>query len=74
MPTTRLKEFLKDNRVAYQVVLHPEAFTVKLVAGTAHFPRRQMAMSSLGDSYLRSLGWPVIHVSAIPTFKDERSK
>ena len=43
MPTTRLKEFLKDNRVAYQVIPHPLAYTAKTVAGTAHIPRREMA-------------------------------
>ena len=43
MPTTRLKEFLKDNRVAYQVIPHPAAFTAKMVAGVAHIPRREMA-------------------------------
>jgi Ala-tRNA(Pro) deacylase len=43
MPTTRLKEFLKDNRVAYQVIPHPLAFTAKSVAGVAHIPRREMA-------------------------------
>ena len=43
MPTTKLKEYLKDNRVAYQVIPHAAAYTAKTVAGTAHIPRREMA-------------------------------
>jgi len=47
MPTTRLKEFLKDNRVAYQVIPHTPAYTAKTVAGAAHIPRREMAKTVL---------------------------
>ena len=49
MPTTKLKEFLKDNRVAYQVIPHPLAFTATSVAGAAHIPGKEMAKTVVVD-------------------------
>lgn len=43
MPTTKLREFLKENQVAHKVIPHPLAFTATSVAGAAHIPGREMA-------------------------------
>lgn len=43
MPTTLLKDFLSQNRVAHQVIQHPLAFTATSVAGAAHIPGKEMA-------------------------------
>ncbi len=43
MPTTKLRDFLKENRVAHQVIPHRLAFTATGVAGAAHIPGREMA-------------------------------
>jgi Ala-tRNA(Pro) deacylase len=43
MPTTLLKDFLSQNRVAHQVIHHPVAFTATSVAGAAHIPGKEMA-------------------------------
>ena len=43
MPTTMLKDFLSQNRVAHQVIQHPVAFTATSVAGAAHIPGKEMA-------------------------------
>ena len=43
MPTTRLKEFLYEHRVAHQVIPHPLAFTATSVAGAAHIPGKELA-------------------------------
>jgi Ala-tRNA(Pro) deacylase len=43
MPTTLLKDFLSQNRVAHQVIQHPVAFTATSVAGAAHIPGKEMA-------------------------------
>jgi len=43
MPTTMLKDFLAQNRVAHQVIQHPLAFTATSVAGAAHISGKEMA-------------------------------
>ncbi len=43
MPTTKLRDLLKANRVAHEVIRHPVAFTATSVAGAAHIPGREMA-------------------------------
>ena len=43
MPTTKLRDFLKENRVPHEVIRHPVAFTATSVAGAAHIPGREMA-------------------------------
>jgi Ala-tRNA(Pro) deacylase len=49
MPTRKLKDFLFDNRVAHQVIPHPQAFTATSVAGAAHIPGREMAKTVVVD-------------------------
>jgi Ala-tRNA(Pro) deacylase len=43
MPATRLKLFLDSQRVPYQSIQHPPAYTSQEVAATAHVPGREMA-------------------------------
>lgn len=49
MPTTKLRDFLKENRVAHEVIRHPLAFTATGVAGAAHIPGREMAKTVVVD-------------------------
>jgi len=49
MPTTRLKEFLNENRVAHKVIQHPLAFTASGVAGAAHIKGKEMAKTVVVD-------------------------
>ena len=43
MPAMNLKQFLNEQRVPFQVIPHPVAFTATSVAGAAHIPGREMA-------------------------------
>lgn len=49
MPTTKLRNLLKENRVAHEVIRHPVAFTATSVAGAAHIPGREMAKTVVVD-------------------------
>lgn len=43
MPTTRLKNFLDDNRVKYMTVTHSPAYAAREVAASAHIPAKELA-------------------------------
>lgn len=40
---TRLKQYLDENRVKYQVYSHSEAYTAQEIAAAAHIPGRKLA-------------------------------
>jgi len=42
-PLTKLREFLDTNRVAYQVLAHPQAFTAQELAAVEHVPGKEQA-------------------------------
>ena len=43
MPTKRLKEYLKQNKVKYVTCTHSQAFTAQEIAAAAHIPGKQLA-------------------------------
>jgi len=55
MPETkRLKTFLDDNNIQYEVITHPKAYTAQQIASTAHISGKIMTKSvviKIGDEY-----------------------
>jgi Ala-tRNA(Pro) deacylase len=43
MPVTRVKEFLDEHHVPYEVIRHVPAYTAQEIAAAAHIPGREMA-------------------------------
>ncbi len=43
MPVEKLKQFLDENGVAYEIIPHGQAFTTQEVAAAAHIPGREVA-------------------------------
>jgi Ala-tRNA(Pro) deacylase len=62
----RLRQYLDENHVAYQVRAHKTAFTAQEVAAAEHVPGREMAkviMVRAGDEYLMAVLPAPYHVS-----------
>lgn len=43
MVLTRLKQFLEENKVEYEVHSHPETFTAQEIAASLHVPGKELA-------------------------------
>ena len=45
MPTSKLKDFLDDNKVKYVTISHSAAYTSHEIAASAHIPAKELAKS-----------------------------
>lgn len=68
----KLKDLFEKERVPYEMLEHPAAFTAMEIAGAQHIPGRQMVKSVLvnadGKFYLSVL--PAIHYLDLEKFKE----
>ena len=54
----KLENFLKDNRVEYKVVKHPEAYTAQEIAASMHVPGKELAkvvIVKVKDKYIMTV-------------------
>ncbi len=62
MPVTKLKDFLDQNKVAYDTVSHSTAFTTQEAAAAAHIPGKELAKTVMvkidGDMAMAVLAAP----------------
>src|SRR3990172_8713016 len=54
----KLKKFLDENRVGYQITAHPEVYTAQEIAAAMHIPGKELAkvvMVKAGESFVMTV-------------------